>query len=128
MWDRLSAFWFFFDLALWLGVELKSFCLPVDLLPDLCGFLSPFLQLLLVQLVDAEMMLWICSLPFHWIKVRYQRWYSIWFDGFHLFVGLQNVLHHKENVLGGLLIFSQSNNPGPPQAFEGLLNGICALW
>ena len=128
MWDRLSAFWFFFDLDLGLGVELEGLCLPIDLLPDLFGFLATFLQLLLVQLVDAEMMLWICSLPFHWIKVRCQGWYSIWFDGFHLFVSVKNVLHHIKNVLGGLLIFSQSNNSGPPQAFEGLLDGFCALW
>ena len=128
MWDRLSAFWFFFDLDLGFRVELKSFSLPVDLLPDLRSLLSPIFQLLLIQLVNAEMMLWICCLPFHRIKVRYQRWYSIWFDGFHLFVSVQNVLHHIENVLCGLLIFSQSNDPGPPQAFECLLDGFCVLW
>ena len=72
MWDRLSTLRLFIDLDLGLGVELEGFCLLVDLLPDLRGLLSPLLQLLLVELVDAEMMLGISSLPFNRVKMRLQ--------------------------------------------------------
>ena len=60
---------FVFDLHRRYGVELVALGLLVDLLPNLGRHRTPVLQLLWVQLIDAEVGMLILLLPLDGVKV-----------------------------------------------------------
>ena len=73
-----------FDLFCWLRIKLVISRLLFDILPDLSDNQAPVLQLLLIELVDAEVRLRVLFLPPDRIKVRLKLRQPIELDFGHL--------------------------------------------
>ena len=76
--------------------QLMIFCPLIDLLPYLRSHFTPILELILIELVDAKMMMRMSGLPSDWVKVRYQPWQYFQFYHKHIFVALLDVINHLE--------------------------------